>query len=80
MNVYRQNPYYIRVTNVDLFNALYQSVEKKGMEGAITAERQDGYYAMYTRDEVLWRDLCLYGQMLAQAQDEFIETGENRGV
>lgn len=68
--------YYIRVTDVSLFNALVASAEDSGVMD-IEARRVGGYYVLRTNDEILWKDLFLYGQMLAQAQGEFIEAGQD---
>jgi hypothetical protein len=68
--------YYIRVTNVELFNLIYAAVERKGIEDEVQAERRYGYYELRLSDADQWRDLALYAQIIAQAQDEFIETSE----
>jgi hypothetical protein len=79
MNAYRKMPYFIRVMDIDLFNTLYKSAEDKGVQHKIHTGRNSGYYELHTDDRDLWRELSLYAQMLAQAQDSFIETGEERG-
>lgn len=68
--------YYIRVTNVRLFNALVASAEKTEAND-IEASRDGGYYVLRTNNQYVWRELYLYGQMLAQAQGESIEAGES---
>lgn len=68
--------YFVRVTNVQLFNALVEAAEKKSSGEGFTAERTAGFFELRSVDVHLWRDLSLYGQLLAQAQDEFFETGE----
>ena len=40
------------------------------------ARRRQGYYEIVTASASLWQELYLYGQMLAQAQDEHIDGGE----
>lgn len=71
--------YFIRVTNVELFNALVDAAEEKSGDynARIAADRTQGYYQLSTDSASLWQTLYLYGQMLAQAQDEFIDGGEN---
>jgi hypothetical protein len=67
--------YFIRVTNVGIFNAMIAAAEKKeGMH--FEAQRRGGYYEFATANMGLWREIYLYGQMLAQAQDENIDGGE----
>jgi hypothetical protein len=68
--------YFIRVTNVKVFNALVASAEDAGTSD-FDAFRSEGYYVLRTNDEFLWKDLYLYGQMLAQAQGEYIEAGQD---
>lgn len=68
--------YYLRVTNVKLFNALVASAEKSEAKDLET-RREGGYYIIRTNNQYVWRELFLYGQMLAQAQGEIIEAGEN---
>lgn len=68
--------YYIRLTNVNLFNAIVASAEKSEASD-IEANREGGFYVLRTNNQFVWRELFLYGQMLAQAQDELIEAGEN---
>jgi len=70
--------YFLRVTSVGIFNALVSSAEERAeLHGAVyEARRSRGYYELVTPSESLWRELYLYGQMLAQAQDETIEGGE----
>ncbi|KAB2906248.1 MAG: hypothetical protein KJ064_27895 [Anaerolineae bacterium] len=68
--------YYIRMTNVALFNAIVASAEKSEAHD-IETQREGGYYVLRTNNQFVWRELYLYGQVLAQAQDEFIEAGEN---
>lgn len=67
--------YYIRVTEVRLFNNLVSAAEEAQSLG-FEALREGDSYVLRTQDEYLWRDLFLYGQMLAQAQGEWIEAGE----
>jgi hypothetical protein len=40
------------------------------------ARRRTGFYELVTGSQTLWHELYLYGQMLAQAQDENIDGGE----
>jgi hypothetical protein len=68
--------YYIRVTNVKLFDAIVKSAEVSEARD-IDARREYGYYVLRTNDPHVWRELYLYGQMLAQAQDEYIAAGES---
>ncbi len=70
--------YFIRVTNVELFNALVQTAEQFSADHAVRFDtrRHQGYYELTTASAALWRKLYLYGQMLAQAQDDYIEGGE----
>ncbi|NJL94239.1 MAG: hypothetical protein HC915_11200 [Anaerolineae bacterium] len=68
--------YYIRVTNVRLFDLLVEAAEKTGVRD-LEASREQGYYILRTNNQFLWKDIFLYGQMLAQAQDDFIEAGEH---
>jgi len=72
--------YFIRVTNVGIFNALVKAAEKIAAEKSATfeARRSRGYYELVMGSAALWNELYLYGQMLAQAQDENIEGGEER--
>jgi hypothetical protein len=69
--------HYIRVTNVALFNAIVAVAERKGRDTEIMTSRRYGYYELRTSNVALWRELYLYGQMIAQSQDEFIEAGED---
>lgn len=78
MNAQLHHPYYIRVTDIDLFNMIVAEAEKQDIGDAIQAARRHGYYELRTSDEGLWQELAIYGQMLAQLQSEFIETGEDR--
>lgn len=68
--------YFIRVTDVTIFNALVASAESSDAND-FDAYRDEGYYVLRTNDEFLWQDLFLYGQMVAQAQGEFIEAGQD---
>lgn len=68
--------YYVRVTNVRIFNAIVASAEETDVRDLDT-RRESGYYILRTNDALLWRELYLYGQVLAQAQGEFIEAGES---
>ena len=79
MNTGRKT-YFIRVTNVGLFNAIVRAAEKAASGSGTTfdARRVHGYYELVTDGAALWQELYLYGQMLAQAQDENIEGGEER--
>jgi len=76
----RKKQYFIRVTNVGVFNALVSAAEKTAAERNATfeARRNRGYYELVTGSAALWHELYLYGQMLAQAQDENIDGGEER--
>jgi hypothetical protein len=40
------------------------------------ALREGDSYVLRTSDYTLWKDLFLYGQMMAQSQGEWIEAGE----
>jgi hypothetical protein len=42
------------------------------------ARRSGGYYELVTISAEFWHDLYLYGQMIVQAQDEYIDGGEER--
>jgi hypothetical protein len=64
------------VTNVKLFNALVASAEKSEAHD-IETTREGGYYVLRTNNQFVWKELFLYGQMLAQAQDEWIEAGDH---
>ena len=70
--------YFIRVTNVGIFNALVQAAERIAAEknASFEARRRQGYYELVTASAALWHELYLYGQMLAQAQDDVIDGGE----
>jgi hypothetical protein len=70
--------YFIRVTNVGIFNNLVKTAEKLAAAKAATfeARRRAGFYELVTGSAALWHELYLYGQMLAQAQDEYIDGGE----
>lgn len=74
----RQLIFYIRVTNIELFNVLYEYIEHNRLLDRFEAQRQGGYYVLTTFDSHFWRDLYLYGQMLAQDQDDYIEGGEKQ--
>ena len=66
--------YFIRVTNVGIFNALVEAAAKHSAH--FEARRRQGYYEIVTASASLWHELYLYGQLLAQAQDEQIDGGE----
>lgn len=68
--------YYVRVTNVKLFNAIVASAENSEAKD-IETSREGGFYVLRTNNHFVWKELFLYGQMLAQAQGEVIEAGEN---
>jgi len=68
--------YYIRVTNVKLFNAIVASAESSEAKD-IETSREGGFYVLCTNNQFVWKELFLYGQMFAQAQGEVIEAGEN---
>ena len=70
--------YFIRVTNVGIFNALVEAAETAAAKHSaeFEARRRQGYYEITTASASLWQELYLYGQMLAQAQDENIDGGE----
>lgn len=71
--------YFIRVTNVGLFNALVEAAENAAARYSAPFEarrRQGYYYELVTASHALWNELYLYGQLLAQAQDEHIDGGE----
>jgi hypothetical protein len=70
--------YFIRVTNVGIFNSLVKAAEKLAAAKNVTfeARRRTGFYELVTGSAALWHELYLYGQMLAQAQDENIDGGE----
>ena len=69
--------YFIRVTNVGIFNAIVKSAEGAAdrHNAKFEARRRQGYFELLTTSESLWQELYLYGQMLAQAQDEQIDGG-----
>jgi len=70
--------FFVRVTNVGSFNALVQAAEKLAAQKnqSFEAQRRAGYYEIVTHSPALWHEIYLYGQMLAQAQDENIDGGE----
>jgi hypothetical protein len=68
--------YYIKVVNVRLFDLLVEAAEQSDATH-FEARRESGYYVLRTNDEFVWKELYLYGQMLAQAQDDFIEADES---
>jgi hypothetical protein len=70
--------YFIRVTNVGIFNALVAAADHYAADRGVSfeARRSRGYYELVTNSTALWHEIYLYGQMLAQAQDETIEGGE----
>lgn len=70
--------YFIRVTNVGIFNALVEAAESAADKHSVNfeARRRQGYYEIVTASVSLWQELYLYGQLLAQAQDENIDGGE----
>jgi hypothetical protein len=70
--------YFIRVTNVGIFNALVAAAEQSAAKHSaeVEARRREGYYELLTSSMSLWQELYLYGQMLAQAQSENIDGGE----
>ncbi|HEX3049777.1 MAG TPA: hypothetical protein VHP83_03915 [Aggregatilineaceae bacterium] len=70
--------FFVRVTNVGIFNALVQAAEKLAAQKnqSFEAQRRGGYYEIVTHNAALWHEIYLYGQMLAQAQDENIDGGE----
>jgi hypothetical protein len=70
--------YFIRVTNVGIFNALVEAAENAAAKHSadFEARRRQGYYEIVTASASLWQELYLYGQMLAQAQEENIDGGE----
>ncbi|MBI5960214.1 MAG: hypothetical protein HY866_15855 [Chloroflexi bacterium] len=72
--------YFIRVTNVNIFNALVKAAEHLSAEkGAdFDARRNGGFYELVTASASFWHDLYLYGQMIVQAQDEYIDGGEEQ--
>ncbi len=74
----RLNTFFIRVTNVGIFNRLVHTAEKLAAAKNVTfeARRHAGFYEIVTNSAALWQELYLYGQMLAQAQDENIDGGE----
>jgi hypothetical protein len=73
-----QMKYFIRVTNVGIFNTLVEATEQIAARhhASFRAQRERGYYELSTDSAALWREAYLYGQMLAQAQDENISGGE----
>lgn len=79
-NQRQTQPYFIRVTNVNLFNAIVRTAEDTAPQHGATfqARRNHGYYELLTSDRALWHELYLYAQMLAQAQDENIEGGQDQ--
>lgn len=64
--------FYIRVRNVQLFNAIYAEAPPNMVQTKHTA----GTYTLYTDNALLWHELFLYGQILAQDQDAYIDGGE----
>ncbi len=61
---------------MELFNTLYAYIERTDMLDQFDAQRQSGYYILSTTDSHFWHELYLYGQLLAQDSDVFIEGGE----
>jgi hypothetical protein len=77
-NARMKGKYFIRVTSVSLFNVLVDATERTAprYDATFVAQRSRGYYEIGTDSIVLWQEIYLYGQFLAQAQDEFIDGGE----
>jgi len=67
--------YYIRVTDVTIFNALVDSAEASETDD-VNAYRDEGSYVLRNNVEILWQYLFLYGHMVAQAHGDFIEAGQ----
>jgi hypothetical protein len=78
MMQHSKKTFYIQVTDIAVFNTLYAFVEDNNFVDQVTAMRREGYYVLTTDEAVLWRELLLYGQMIAQAQDAFIDAGEEK--
>ena len=78
MMQHSQKTFYIQVTDIAIFNTLYAFVEDNSFVDQVTAMRRDGYYVLIMNSPRLWRELLLYGQMIAQAQDAFIDAGEEK--
>jgi|GEM_PF-3954104 len=68
--------YYIRVTNPKILEALIDAVPSEHRKN-IETSRSATILELRTHDKQLWSDLYLYGQMLAQAQDENIDAGQD---
>lgn len=68
--------YYIRVTDPALFEALVDSANNSEAND-IEKKREGGYLVLRTNNEFVWRELFLYGQMLAQASGATIEAGDS---
>ena len=70
--------FFIRVTNVGIFNLLVEAAEEKAHahHAELKPRRSRGYYELRTSSADLWQALYLYGQVLAQAQDDYIDGGE----
>jgi hypothetical protein len=69
--------YFIRVTNVEVFNLIFAAVERLASEEEVQTARRYGYYELRTANAELWREIYLYGQIIAQHLDEYIEAGED---
>jgi len=78
MMQHSKKTFYIKVTDIAVFNTLYAFVEDNNFVDQVTAMRREGYYVLTTDEPNLWRELLLYGQMIAQAQDAFIDAGEEK--
>lgn len=68
--------FYIRVRNIQLFNLIYAEAPPHLVQAKHTA----GVYTLYTDHEQLWHELFLYGQILAQDQDAYIDGGEEESL
>ena len=57
MNAQLHHPFYIRVTNIDLFNMIVAEAEKHDIGEAVQAARRQGYYELRTTNAGLWQEL-----------------------
>jgi hypothetical protein len=65
--------YYIRFSSVRLLDSLL-AVAQQAKD--LNVQRTEQHFLLRTNDEALWKDLFLYGQMLANAENEQIEAGQ----
>lgn len=66
--------YYIKVTDPNLLDAMLASIDS---DTIFETQRDGSLLTLRVADQAVWESLYLYGQMLAQAQDAFIEAGQD---